>query len=452
MLAAALRLLLPLLILTGFFMLSDGVKRSDTVVLLSLYSGIFVLLWFWIRNFSSLAGILLIGILARLCFSFHLPELSQDFYRFLWDGHVQQLGINPYLYTPNKLIDLVGFPDARLLVEKMGTLSAGNFSNYPPASQQLFKLAALFHQDQLMDPIVLIRFIYLIADLLIVFVGISLLKQLKLDPAYIAWYFLNPLLIIEGIGNLHGEGLMVCFTLISLVYLVQRRSLFGGLFMGIAIAIKLLPLLFIPLFYKYLGWKKFSLFCLSTALCSACFWLPYWEGSMPSRYVETVDLWFTTFEFNGSLYNIVRALGYQLKGYNIIRQLGEITPFVVAGFVLVFSFLRSNRTPASLLKSMLFLLSCYFFIATTVHPWYIINLVFLGILTGYAYPLVWSLTVFWSYNAYGAEGFAENPYLQFVAYLVVYGTFIWELVKEPLGEHFQKPNFFSTEFSPISSR
>ena len=262
MLAASLRLLLPFLILTGFFMLSDGVKRSDTVELLSLYTGIFVLLWFWIRNFSSLATILLIGILARLCFSFHLPELSQDFYRFLWDGHVQQLGINPYLYTPNKLINLVGFPDARLLVEKMGALSAGNFSNYPPASQQLFKLAALFHQDQLMDPIILIRFIYLIADLLIVFVGISLLKQLKLDPANIAWYFLNPLLIIEGIGNLHGEGLMVCFTLLSLLYLVQRRSLFGGLFMGIAIAIKLLPLLFIPLFYKYLGWKKFILFSL----------------------------------------------------------------------------------------------------------------------------------------------------------------------------------------------
>ena len=452
MLAASLRLLLPFLILTGFFMLSDGVKRSDTVELLSLYTGIFVLLWFWIRNFSSLATILLIGILARLCFSFHLPELSQDFYRFLWDGHVQQLGINPYLYTPNKLINLVGFPDARLLVEKMGALSAGNFSNYPPASQQLFKLAALFHQDQLMDPIILIRFIYLIADLLIVFVGISLLKQLKLDPANIAWYFLNPLLIIEGIGNLHGEGLMVCFTLLSLLYLVQRKSLFGGLFMGIAIAIKLLPLLFIPLFYKYLGWKKFILFSLSTVLCSAFFWLPYWEGSMPSRYAETVDLWFTTFEFNGSLYNIVRAIGYQLKGYNIIRQLGEITPFIVAGFVLVFSFLRSNRTHASLLKSMLFLLSCYFFMATTVHPWYIINLIFLGILTGYAYPLAWSLTVFWSYNAYGADGFVENPYLQFLAYLVVYVTFIWELVKEPLWEHFQKPNFFSTEFSPISSR
>ena len=89
---------------------------------------------------------------------------------------------------------------------------------------------------------------------------------------------------------------------------------------------------------------------------------------------------------------------------------------------------------------MLFLLSCYFFIATTVHPWYIINLVFLGILTGYAYPLVWSLTVFWSYNAYGAENL-KNPYLQFVAYLVVYGIFIWELVKEPLGSIFKNPTF-----------
>ena len=50
------------------------------------------------------------------------------------------------------------------------------------------------------------------------------------------------------------------------------------------------------------------------------------------------------------------------------------------------------------------------------------------------------------------DGFVENTYLQFLAYLVVYVTFIWELVKEPLWEHFQKPNFFSTEFSPISSR
>ena len=206
--------------------------------------------------------------------------------------------------------------------------------------------------------------------------------------------------------------------------------------MGIAIAIKLLPLLFIPLFYNYLGSKKFMGFCLSTAVCSAFLWFPYWDESLPSRYLETVGLWFTTFEFNGSLYNIVRAIGYQIKGYNIIRQLGEITPYIVGGWVLAFAFLRSNRSQQSLLQSLLFLLSAYFFMATTVHPWYLINLLFLGVLTGYAFPLVWSLTVFWSYSAYGSEGFEENLFLQITAYLIVYCVFLWELVKGPLGEHF----------------
>ena len=87
-----------------------------------------------------------------------------------------------------------------------------------------------------------------------------------------------------------------------------------------------------------------------------------------------------------------------------------------------------------------------------MHPWYIINLLFLGILSGYAYPIVWSLVVFWSYTAYGSEGFKESLFWQITAYSTVYGVLFWELFKGSLGEHFQKPNFFTTEFSPYSSR
>ena len=443
MLNSLLRFIIPLLILLGFFMLSDGVKRSETVLLLTLYTGLFILLWYWVRNFSTLGSIFLIGIIARLLFSFHLPELSQDFYRYLWDGQVQQLGINPYLYTPNKLINIVGFPDSQLIYEKMGSLSAGNYSNYPPASQLLYKIAVFFHQDQLLDGLLVLRLFYFLGDLLLFFVGVSFLKRLNFEPINMAWYFLNPLVIVEGIGNLHAESLMFCFTLISLNYLIQKRSLIGGVFMGVAIAIKLLPLIIIPLFYKYLGCKKFSIFSLAI-LSSALLWIPFWEGSMPSQYKDTIDLWFTTFEFNGSLYNIVRAIGYELKGYNIIRKLGQVTPFIVVGLIIVFTFLRSNNTPKSIFKSSLLLLSCYFFMATTVHPWYIINLLFFGILSGYAYPLVWSLTVFWSYSGYGTQGFDENLFILFVEYVLVYGVMFWEMIKGSLGEHFQKPHFFKT--------
>ena len=446
------RYVIPILILLGFYTLASTVSRSETILLLSVYSGLFVLLWFWIKAYSTLGGVLLVGILCRLVFFDHLPELSQDFYRYLWDGQLQLIGINPYLHTPNELISVVGFPDAMLLYEKMGSLSAGNFSNYPPASQFLFKLAALAHGEDLSDGVFVLRMAYFIGELGLFFVGRKLLLQLNLDPVLLAWYFLNPLVIVEGIGNLHGESLMLTFTLLGLLFLFQKKAGWAGVFMGLAIALKLIPLLFLPVFYRFLGGKRFLYNCTALLFVSLLIWTPFWEGSMAAHYQETLQLWFTTFEFNGSIYNIIRALGYQIKGYNIIRQLGAVTPFIVMGFVLMFSFLRSNRNPQSVLKSLLFILSSYFFIATTVHPWYIINLLFLGILSGYAYPIVWSLVVFWSYTAYGSEGFKESLFWQITAYSTVYGVLFWELFKGSLGEHFQKPNFFTTEFSPYSSR
>ena len=163
---------------------------------------------------------------------------------------------------------------------------------------------------------------------------------------------------------------------------------------------------------------------------------------MISNYRETINLWFTSFEFNGSIYNVVRSIGYEVKGYNIIQKVGKVTPFITIGLVLIFTFLRSNRDLKSVLKSILFLLSSYFFIATTVHPWYIINLVILGVLTGYVYPILWSLTVFWSYSSYGPEGFKEEWLWNVPAYLFVYTCFFFEIFKGALGEHLQKTNFF----------
>jgi len=225
---------------------------------------------------------------------------------------------------------------------------------------------------------------------------------------------------------------------------LKKKILLGGFFMALAVGTKLLPLLLIPFFFRYLGLRNFLKFGLSILGFSALLWLPFWKGEMLENYTQTIQLWFTTFEFNGSLYNIVRAIGYEVKGYNIIRKLGKVTPFITIGLVLLFSLLNSNRKPQQIFKSMLLLLSCYFFMTTTVHPWYIINLIFLGILTGYAFPIVWSLVVFWSYSAYGVGIVEEQIGWQLSAYFLVYGFFFYELIKGRLGHHLQKPNFFSS--------
>ena len=177
---------------------------------------------------------------------------------------------------------------------------------------------------------------------------------------------------------------------------------------------------------------------------SGILWIPFLNEEMIKNYIQTIQLWFTTFEFNGSIYNIVRAIGYEVKGYNIIRQLGKITPYITIILVFAFSLFNSNRNHHRLFKSMLLLLSFYFFIATTVHPWYIINLILLGILTGYLFPILWSMTVFWSYSAYEFNIVEESIGYQLIAYILVYGCLAFEMIKGRLGNHLHKPNFFGT--------
>lgn len=449
---SVLQLLLPLLILIGFYSIAFHLKRSETLPLLLTFSSLFLLLWLWFQNYRSLISIFILGALIRGLFLFYTPELSQDFYRFIWDGNIQILGINPYLYTPDHLIEIIGFPNDKMLYKGMGSLSSSNFSNYPPLSQYLFKIMGYLNRSDLFLPVLSLRIIYLIGEFFIFFTGIALLKKINLNPEYIGWYFLNPIIIIEGIGNLHSEAFMLCFTLAAVLFIARNKSILGGLFMSLAIAIKLLPLLIFPVFFRYLGIKKFFMFSFSILTFSLILWGPFLEAEMITNYQKTIGLWFTTFEFNGSVFNIIRTIGYGVKGYNIIRKLGEITPYITIGLVVIFTFLRSNRNLKSVFKSMLFLLSCYFFISTTVHPWYIINLIFLGILTGYAFPLLWSLTVFWSYSAYGPEFFKEQMIWQIPGYLLVYSCLIWELIIGPLGKHLQKTDLFCIESSPVSPR
>ena len=99
-----LRIILPLAFLLGFYCIAGLLKRTDTLPLLLTYSSLFLLLWLWLKKYSSLASIFILGLLIRGMFIFYIPELSQDFYRFIWDGNIQLLGINPYLYTPDVLI------------------------------------------------------------------------------------------------------------------------------------------------------------------------------------------------------------------------------------------------------------------------------------------------------------------------------------------------------------
>ena len=416
--------------------------RENTFWLVSIFGILFVLFWSIHRQIKTWKQLLFLGLLFRLVFICATPNLSQDFYRYLWDGNLMGMGINPYLHTPKEVVELVQFPFSSVLYEKMGFLSNVNYSNYPPLSQYLFQGMAFFSQKNLFGGIIFLRFIYFMFEMLLFFLGKNLIKTLKLSPNLASWYFLNPLLIIETYGNLHGEGVMCGIFLLGLGFLFQKRVFFSALLFGITIAFKLFPLLFLPLFYFYFRGKRRLLFYGIITTTVFLFFLPFSNENTALNYWKTLNLWFNTFEFNASLFYLLRAIGFELVGFNIIKIVGLIMPFFLITSIGYISLRNRNPTDIQILKNLLWVCSLYLFTATTVHPWYVISLVALGLLSGYLFPLVWSATVFLSYTAYGSPEVEESAVALVLEYSIVYACLAYELWKKPLLKHFQKTDFF----------
>ena len=428
--------------LIGYTILAYVLTRENTFWLVSIFGILFVLFWSIHRQIKTWKQLLLLGLLFRLVFICATPNLSQDFYRYLWDGNLMGMGINPYLHTPKEVVELVQFPFSSVLYEKMGFLSNVNYSNYPPLSQYLFQGMAFFSQKNLFGGIIFLRFIYFMFEMLLFFLGKNLIKTLKLSPNLASWYFLNPRLIIETYGNLHGEGVMCGIFLLGLGFLFQKRVFFSALLFGISIAFKLFPLLFLPLFYFYFRRKRRLLFFGIITTTVFLFFLPFSNENTALNYWKTLNLWFNTFEFNASLFYLLRAIGFELVGFNIIKIVGLIMPFFLITSIGYISLRNRNPTDIQILKNLLWVCSLYLFTATTVHPWYVISLVALGLLSGYLFPLVWSATVFLSYTAYGSPEVEESAIALVLEYSIVYACLAYELWKKPLLKHFQKTDFF----------
>ena len=422
-------------------------ERSDLIKLIGLYSGVFYLSWKLYKiekvNFWFLAGV---ALLFRLLFIGAIPNLSQDFYRFIWDGRMIAAGFNPYLYLPENLIELGTAPiaQAKELFDGMGALSASHFTNYPPLNQLLFAIAGILSGKSIIGAVVILRMIIILADIGVLYFGRKLLINLKLPESRIFLYLLNPFIIIEVTGNLHFEGVMVFFLVWSLYLLQQKKWIGSAIIFACSVLLKLVPLLFLPVFFGYFMYKKENIhvavndsklgfaklfgFYLIIGITLVLGFLPILSSVFIENFMASISLWFQKFEFNASFYYIVRWVGFQSRGYNIIETAGKALPLVTIGILAGLSFFRKNNSFEKLVTAMLFGFTAYLFLSTTVHPWYLAIPLMLSLFTTYKYLMVWSFVVILSYAAYTSDGFQENLWLVALEYIIVIGVFIKELL------------------------
>ncbi len=441
-------LLLVAICLAFYVTFAYHLNRSDFIKLISLIGGLFFLTYKIIQvnkgRFWFLMGI---GVLFRLIFIAVIPNLSQDFYRFIWDGRLVFQGLSPYLFSPENIITNLSTTlevtnntnvfQAQELYKGMGHLNGSHFSNYPPINQLFFAIAALFTGKSILGSVIVMRVIIILADVGILYFGRKLLVKLRQNPDKIFWYFLNPFIIIELTGNLHFEGVMLFFVLWSLYLLHQKKWLWSAVVLGVSVSVKLIPLLFLPLYYQWFvrqysfkkGFFKLFLFHLIILGTAVLTFLPFYSPQFVVNFSETIALWFQNFEFNASLYYIIRWIGFKIVGWNIIETVGKTLPLIVIGFLLILTFFRKNKNFQQLIIVMLFSISFYYLLSTTIHPWYIATPLLLSVFTKYKFPIVWSLVVMLSYSAYGKDGFSENLWWVAIEYILVIGYFIWEFFK-----------------------
>ncbi|PIE23867.1 MAG: hypothetical protein CSA62_05575 [Planctomycetota bacterium] len=336
--------------------------------------------WLWM-SWQLLSGratvplwwILLAGVMLRLVVQFSSPALSDDLYRYVWEGRIQHQGHNPFVLAP---------ADAR--VARPGDPIWEGVNNkpisaaYPPICQLwLYALACVG------DTVEFFRSGFALCDLLLLFLLAAWLAQLGKSPAFCLVFALCPLAIIEWSAEGHNDSLAAMLLMAALLCfgriegrLRNWRMLMGAALFGAAVGAKFLPLLLLPWLLRH-DWR-ILLPALAVFLLS---YLPYWPGLEGSRALfGGLSEFGIRWRHNDSAFVLIyEASAYLQQG---LRSLGSESWFATGDtqsiaklplallFGAVLALVFWKRRPPELAASPIF--AALFALSPVLHPWYVV--------------------------------------------------------------------------------
>lgn len=212
-----------------YLLLGYAIPRENFTGLLACSALLFAAYFSLLKSPITVKTGLFLALVFRLILLVATPALSDDYFRFLWDGYLLNAGENPFLHLPayyaeNNFLGIYGLNETLFT----GLNSPNYYSVYPPVCQFVFALAGMVSTGNLLAGIILMRVIIMLAELTTFWLLLRLLAHFKLPARQVLWYALNPLVILELTGNLHFEALVITFTLTAFYFLTQNRYRFFG--------------------------------------------------------------------------------------------------------------------------------------------------------------------------------------------------------------------------------
>jgi len=185
-----------------------------------------------------LGAIVLVALGARLAFAFQPPNISDDIYRYVWDGRVQAEFINPYRYPPND-------PELRYLrddaiYQELNRKPVRTI--YPPVAQTVFRGLYLLHPDS----VIWTKLAFIGFDMATILVLAGLLVRLGMRPERVLLYAWHPLLILELGHSGHVDIVAIFFLALALWARTAERARWTGVLLACATLVKFYAIVALP--------------------------------------------------------------------------------------------------------------------------------------------------------------------------------------------------------------
>jgi alpha-1,6-mannosyltransferase len=331
-----------------------------------------------IREFFSTPSfprrVIVIGM--ALAALWHLPFLltppgsDDDIHRYLWDGRVQRLGYNPYVVVPSDpALAALHTPETR-------TLNHPDLASpYPAGAELFFRAVTAIHES-----VFTLKVAFVICDLAIVLVLLDVLRGSGQAEHWVLACAWNPLLATEVAGCGHIDIVGALLLLMSFAALGRRWRAVAAVAFGLAVAVKLLPIVLLPLYWKRVRIRDGAL----AAVVAGLLYVPFFNhGRIP---LGSLGTYLHSFRFNDPVFATLERVA---------------APQLVVGFAALVGFLTAiwmrSKSEALSSDALAWPMAASLLCAPVVYPWYLLWLLPF-VRSASALPLIiWTVSIIPTY-------------------------------------------------------
>jgi alpha-1,6-mannosyltransferase len=298
------------------------------------------------------------------------PGLDDDIHRYVWDGRVQRLGYNPYIVVPSEPAL------ASLHTSETRTLNNPEVpSPYPAGAQLFFRAVTAIHES-----IFAFKIAFVVCDFAIVLLLLNVLRRSGQGEHWVLAYAWNPLLATEVAGSGHVDIVGVLLLLVSVAALGRRWRAVAALAFGLAVAVKFLPIVLLPLYWRRVRMRDAAL----AAVVVGLLYVPFLNhGRIP---IGSLGTYVQRFRFNDPVFATLERV---------------TAPQVAAGLAVLVGFLTAiwmrRKSAEGSSDAFAWPMTASLLCAPVVYPWYMLWLLPFIRSTSTVPIMIWTLSIIPTY-------------------------------------------------------